>query len=201
MQHAVINFVVMTKDEPEAFRLLRLLAEQLGNNNLMVLDDFSGTYFCSQLHEFAPTVPHFVIFHHYLSSHFGNHRNYIKTVIPQGQWIVMLDADEVIMPDFVIGVSSVIDTRPDIDTLYFQRHNSYYGPEESPEPPLIDFSIPFNNDFQGRGFINTPEIHYEGQVHEGLVGWKNPLYLKGPPFCIIHHVRREIRRYEHLVKR
>lgn len=198
-----ITFTVMTKDEPEAFRLLEILHLQLRrHHHILILDDFSNESYYRHLASFADYWrPNCLLYRHALNQHFSQHRNYVKGLVPHGEWIVMLDADEVVMPGFVEGVSKTLRENPEADALFFQRSNSFYDPPEDSTPPVPDFTKPFpgGDDFQPRGFLNVPNIYYVKPRDNELQGYKHEVWLKGPPFCLLHRVRNGKRRYDYWI--
>lgn len=185
-----MNIVVMTKDEPCAFDLVRELEAQMnGRHRLLVWDDFSSPEWLRSMSVLAE------VRQNALQSHFANHRNRVKCQFRDGEWILMLDADEWIQPGFIAAMeleTSGVDGR---DVMFFERRNTFHEDTGSSDHPSVDYRRPFKPDFQGRAFLNLPHIRYEGHVHEGLKGFDWPVYLKGPPFTIIHHKRNVQPRY------
>jgi glycosyltransferase involved in cell wall biosynthesis len=193
-----MHIVVMTKDEVEAFRLLAEATTQVDSDDrVYILDDYSSDeYICKVRSEF----PMCVVVQHALCDNFSMHRNSVKSVVPDGEWIVMLDADEMVMPGFVRGVQETICRFSNVDALYFQRYNTLYRDGESDVPRQPSEGEKFNDDFQGRGFKNRSEICYSGIVHEQLGGFKLCMLLSGKPFTILHHKSvNKVERYRHLV--
>lgn len=185
-----MNFVVMTKGEWQAFALVLELRKQCSaSDNLLVWDDFSPDNWVEQMTDLAEVKQDAA------NRNMGEHRNRVKQHFPFGEWIVMLDADEWVQPGFVESLRTRVDAEPGADVFYLERHNSYWDDTGSVVVPDVDYSKPFRPDYQPRGFRNSNAIRYSGAIHEGFESYHWPLFLRGPPFTLIHHRKNSPRRY------
>lgn len=188
-----MNIVVMTKGEWQAFILVTELLRQMSSRDrLLVWDDESPADWVHQMNKLTRVA------NDPLCGNFGEHRNRVKNQFLEGEWILMLDADEFIQPDFLYAVGREMDVG-ERDALYFERRNTFWEDTGSIVPPIPDYSKPYRPDFQGRAFRNIPAIHYEGIIHEALHDYDWPAYLSGKPFTIIHHKEKVPPRYLNLI--
>ena len=110
------------------------------------------------------------VFHHPWENHFSKHRNQ-SIGYAQGDWILWLDADEALEP----GATPVLKDalrNPDLDSLlvtmvcYFENRTR----------------TSWNNSI--KLFKNGLGIHFEGAIHEQVVGFKNTGFC---PVKIYHY--------------
>lgn len=193
------NFVTMTKDEPTAFRLISEIERQMAEQDrILIIDDFSSAEYCARLGSLSEADPKRIrIIQHALDENFSAHRNSCKPWVPEGEWVLMLDSDEMIMPGFVDAVRREIEAVPNADAVAFERFNSYIDDTKDETPPLPDYKRVFPEDYQTRAWVNRPAIGYVNRVHEQLVGFHRRIFLKGPPFTILHHRWKGPRRYDY----
>lgn len=185
----------MTKGEWQAFGLvLEVLRQKRPSDVCFVWDDYSLPSWVDQMREIIEVKQDA------LDGNFGEHRNRSKKFVPEGEWIVMLDADEMILPGFIESLHVATEVHGGVDSIFLDRRNTFWDETGSPAFQPSPYNQLFKPDFQGRVFRNIESIRYQGHVHEGLVGYDWPVYLRGEPFTIIHHKRRVPPRYLHLVK-
>jgi hypothetical protein len=96
---------------------------------------------------------------------FDEMRNLAISQVPTAfSWILMLDADEILLPTDFPDMANLISTEH-IDAWHLPRFN---WQSEFLKPPAAPYP-----DYQGRLFRNYPDgrIHYKGAVHECLTGY------------------------------
>jgi predicted O-methyltransferase YrrM len=104
-------------------------------------------------------------------SGFGEARNQAIELIPaEFEWILMLDADEILLPkDYAQLASLVTDESHDVWCLpRFNWSDKIWGTHTKAYP-----------DYQGRLFRNDAgkAIRYDGEIHETLIGYKNAAFV------------------------
>jgi hypothetical protein len=105
---------------------------------------------------------------------FDEMRNLAISQVPiTFSWILMLDADEILLAADLPSIADLISDES-VDAWYLPRFNwqsEFLRPPAKPYP-----------DYQGRLFRNYPDgrITYKGVVHEGLTGFQN---ISPAPAC------------------
>lgn len=190
-----MNIVVLTKGEWQAFELvLEIHRQKLETDRLLVWDDFSPSEWLAGMRDIAEVKQHAA------DKNMSAHRNAVKRELPEGEWILMLDADERIQPSFLAALRANILAHPEDDAMFLERFNFNWDSRKNVVPPVeVDYSKPFDPDYQPRVFRNLASIRFKGVVHEQLEGYASVLYLSGPPYTIIHHRQNCPRRYENFV--
>jgi hypothetical protein len=166
-----------------AFRLVCELLRQIdkAKDKVVVWDDESPATYREQMSKLVEVHVHPV------NQHLGDHRNAAKSVVPENEWIIMLDADELIQPGFIPATRAQTEYHPDVDAIFFERWNTWWEDIGSPDPPEPPYEKKWQPDYQPRGFRNTKRVHFLGQIHSALFQYDWPLYLRGKPFTILHH--------------
>jgi len=117
----------------------------------------------------------------------------------KGDYIVNIDADELLDRWFIENIHKILAMNPDVDVFCVPRINIVHGITQAhidkwgwriDDNGWINFP-----DFQMRIYKNKPEIKWVRPVHEYLIGHKNQGYLPtNKEFCIMHI--KDIRRQE-----
>lgn len=198
-----LHIVILTKNEPEAFRLISRVCEtKRSEDRVIIWDDLSGVGWRCMLNYYRQIYP--LEYHqHAWNSSFCNHRNSVKPIIPEGEWVVMLDADEWIEPTFLQRVHIAIEEHPKADSFLISRVNGYYNhlsDSKMPEPDWSNVQAENWPDWQPRVFKNIPEICYVHDVFNWFSGCKCTLELSGEGVSLFHFkVRSWTNRYNHLI--
>lgn len=199
---AQLNIVILAHDEPEAVRLIKQVIKINPKENparlFLVHDegnlekDFTLNYW-RELNEAGQPEVNF--FTHSLNGDFGEHRNFIHKYIPEGEWIIYLDADEMVDDNFIVSLQKQIDSNPTVDKYNLARVNTYYNADtEDDTIPEVDWSNPQGlvyPDWQGRVYRLKPGFQWTGKLHETLLGPVNVMTLEGKDFSILHHKSRQ----------
>jgi hypothetical protein len=107
-----------------------------------------------------------------------------------GDYILQLDADEMISKYMVQNINVIIGMNPDVDLFYLPRINTVEGITRD-HIDKWNWRIDENNyinfpDFQGRVF--KKELKWSGKVHESIIGSKKySLLPEDFIYCIQHH--------------
>lgn len=110
------------------------------------------------------------VFHHPWENDFSKHRNQ-SISYAMGDWILVIDADEEILPESK-PLFEKIRKEPTSDVILVQVLSTMrQGKSKSVH-------------ISERLFRNNGKIHYEGRVHNRLVGYEKPKVL---PIQILHH--------------
>lgn len=101
---------------------------------------------------------------------FAEARNYALQQA-SGEWIVVLDADEVIEPEHWRALREIL-AGADKQAFFLQQRNYSYEPAVDNWTPIAE-KTRYTRDYRGykvnpiaRLFRNTPDIRYRGRVHE-----------------------------------
>lgn len=127
------------------------------------------------------------VIQHQLNNNFAEHRNFAIKQIKDGDWVIMIDGDEVIDDKFILRLDEFLDHNPATDALGLARINTYGNANAFPP---VDWSKPTGDqypDFQVRVFRKTPAVKYKGKVHEQLTNYKVRSNTKLKELTILHH--------------
>ncbi len=106
------------------------------------------------------------------------------------EWILNIDADEVIPPDLAREIREKIDSRPEIDGYWTRRHSRFLG-------RWMDHA--WQPDWVLRLFRKEKGFFEERQVHEGVTVRGKTARLKGKiehyPFETLSHNLRKLDEY------
>jgi hypothetical protein len=122
-----------------------------------------------------------------LEDDFAKYRNEIFQDVENGDWVIMVDGDEIISDNLISELDKYLDEHLGIDCVTLARINTYGDMDNPPKP---DWGNPTGDqypDHQRRIFRKSDLTYYEGRVHEQLGGWNAEARLTGEPFTIIHH--------------
>ena len=130
--------------------------------------------------------------------HFANMKNHL-TSLCTGDWIVQLDADEMVGELFIPWVKGSIEANPNVHAFFVPRINTVEGLTEAhiqkwgwrvDEKEWINFP-----DIQQRIYINNGKVKWKNKVHEVLEGQEHfGIFPNREDICILHH--KDIKRQE-----
>jgi glycosyltransferase involved in cell wall biosynthesis len=127
------------------------------------------------------------VWRHKLDNDFGEHRNYAINKISDGDWVIMIDGDEVVDGNFIERLDIFLNQNPSTDAVALARINTYGDELQVPKP---DWSKPTGDqypDFQLRIFKKSKTTKYEGIVHEQLTGYNIRSNTNIKELTILHH--------------
>ena len=178
----MINIVVTTCGEEQTVNLLNLLKNTVDRNfKIWVLKDSTED---SEVYEKIDEINGKNISHikYPMSGDFSKFRNYVHNFINEGEWILQLDADEMVDKDFIHILPALIDENNNIDLLYLPRNNYVNGITDEYIEDMnwnVDDHGRINYpDWQGRLYKYKDGVRWEGKVHEKVKGIKKYAMLK-----------------------
>mgnify|MGYP003334463052 FL=1 len=133
-----------------------------------------------------------------LNKDFGTYKQHL-TENCKGDWIYQLDADEIIEPEVIKNLSSILESNPNIEMFFIPRINVVNGLTQEHinkwrwqvnDKGWVNFP-----DVQGRLYQNKQSIFWSGKVHEALQGFESySVFPQDEVYCIKHI--KEIERQE-----
>lgn len=191
----MINYCITVHNELTEFgALIAMLVEnKLPEDKIFVLHD--GTDVSEDVYSAIQNVCEIndiVYFDYSLYNDFSQFKNKLKSLVPEGEYIFQLDADEMITMSLVKSINGIVKTN-DTDLIYISRRNLVEGITKEhlvlwqwtqDENGFINYP-----DLQGRLYKNLPYIKWEGKVHERIVGAKTTMVLPDQPYdwAILHN--------------
>jgi glycosyltransferase involved in cell wall biosynthesis len=199
-----ISYAVCTHNEGDKFHdlLLRLLEVQNDNSEIVVVDDFSTDDTTKYLLWGEGSYRNRIkVYEHALNKDFATHKNFMNSKCT-GDWILNLDADEMISKELLEYIPQLIDANPEVDVYALPRLNTVNGLTDAHKKKWGWTTTKVNGvdavawpDYQKRLYKNVPHIKWVRPVHETLEGWKYIALLPENPFFAIEH-HKEIQRQE-----
>jgi hypothetical protein len=127
-----------------------------------------------------------------LNGDFSAQKNLLFSMCTK-EYIVNLDADEMISVDFISNLKEIIKTNPDIEAFWIPRWNEVTGITDkwiSTWGWTIDSLNRINwPDLQMRVLKNNPNIKWSGSVHEQLTGYSSYAILPLERDYSIFHIK------------
>ena len=127
---------------------------------------------------------------HPLNKDFASYKNELFKYC-SGDFILQLDADELVSIDFLRLIPEIIEANPEVHLYYIPRINTVSG--ITPEH-IQKWGWRYENervnwpDYQTRLYRNTPEIKWRNAVHEVIEGHKKFTVLPSvDELALIHH--------------
>ena len=128
--------------------------------------------------------------YHPLDKNFAKHKNYLNSLC-SGDWILQLDADEYPDDYLMQAIPYMIDNNPDIEAYWLARINTVTGLTaehiaqwgwQVDREGWVNFPDP-----QMRLYKNSPNIKWQGKVHEKLIGYSKFGQMPTNPEYCLHH--------------
>ena len=127
---------------------------------------------------------------HPLNNNFASYKNELSKRC-SGDFILQLDADEMLSIDFLRLIPEIIDANPEVDLYYIPRINTVEGLTQE---DILKWGWRVENnrinypDYQTRLYRNNSSIRWEGKVHEQIKGFKQYSFLPTvDELSLIHH--------------
>ena len=197
-----LSYAIPVKDELNEIRkLIDFLIKNKDNEDeiIVLYDSKNGSNGVEEFLRAKSVNSSDFVWHSYeFDGHFANMKNHL-TSLCSGDWIVQLDADEMIGDQFIPWVKGSIKANPEVHAFYVPRINTVEG--------LTDEHIQkWGWKVNEKGWVNFPDLQQRIYVNNGVVKWKNKVHevLEGNDFfgifpnheeiCILHH--KDIKRQE-----
>lgn len=197
-----LSYAIPVKDElVEITKLIDFLTINKDSEDEIVIlfDSENGSKSVEEyLRSKSVNSPSFIWHPYKFDGHFANMKNHL-TSLCSGDWIVQLDADEMVGEQFIPWVKGSIESNPEVHAFYVPRINTVEGLTQS---HIEKWRWNVNE----KGWINFPDLQQRVYVNNGVVKWKNKVHevLEGNDFfgifpnqeeiCILHH--KDIKRQE-----
>lgn len=191
----MISFAICTHNEGDYIQsLLNQLVpfcNETGDEIVVVDDNSTDEFTVSILNAYA-TSGDIKLFTHALNNDFASHKNFL-TEQCTGDYIFQVDADETLNPTLLQYIHDVVDNNPDIDLYLIPRVNVVTGLTDDDiarwgwrvnEQGWVMFP-----DYQTRLYRNVPDIKWEGNVHERIVGYKTMAPLPAEEDWSLYHIK------------
>jgi glycosyltransferase involved in cell wall biosynthesis len=173
----MISYAILVSDEYEEFNRLigQLVKLKNEDDEIVVVLDSSNTN--EQVKNILLTNRTFITYYERnLDGDFSGQKNFLYEKC-NGDYIINLDADEIITSEFIDNVKAIIDANPDIEAYWVPRWNEVRGITDNHVKAWgwkLDSLNRINwPDLQMRIIKNIPSIRWSGIVHEQMVGYKN----------------------------
>jgi glycosyltransferase involved in cell wall biosynthesis len=190
----LISFAITTHNEGEYIRDLfdQLVphCEQTGDEIIVVDDNSTDPFTLNLLYDYADRNI-IQLYSHELNHDFGAHKNFLNSKC-NGKYIFQVDADEKFNPNLLTYIHDIIDNN-DIDLYMIPRVNVVNGLTDEDIRRwgwrINDKGWVMFPDYQTRLYKNTPEIKWEGKVHERIVGYKTTAPLPEEEEWCLYHIK------------
>jgi hypothetical protein len=187
--------VVMTCLEPwvvDAIDSVNSQEKPFDKKHLLIdetfLDD-SGKKFLESLKE---KLNDWQVYTHFVNNDFSSHKNWMLDQLSKNEeWILWLDADEVIDKKFVSTATLMIEysdkySENKVDAYAPAFVHSFEGRDGELHIDWLNPETPWYPDWHPRFFKNHQHTYFLGLVHEVLCGWKTLVPISDPKMTILH---------------
>jgi len=175
-----ISYIITVADEEKEFRKLyeTLRINKREEDNIIVLVDLNKCLVTSELLGFIHKLSsnnYITLIEDRFRGNFADWKNLVLGRTCLKEWLIFLDADELLPPQLIDDLPLILELNPDADVIGFPRANFVKG--ITPEHIKAwgwrqDIKGRINYpDVQYRVMKNKPTIRWEGHVHETLVGY------------------------------
>jgi glycosyltransferase involved in cell wall biosynthesis len=191
----MISFAITTHNEGQYIHdLLDQLVpycEQTGDE-IIVVDDNSTDPFTVNILEGYERSGGVKLFNHALNNDFASHKNFLGEQCA-GSYIFQIDADETFHPNLLTYLHDIVDNNTNIDLFLIPRVNVVNGLTDEDirrwgwqvnEHGWVMFP-----DYQTRLYRNSPDIRWEGKVHERIIGFKTMAPLPAEEEWSLYHIK------------
>jgi glycosyltransferase involved in cell wall biosynthesis len=194
-----ISYAILTHDEGTyVYDLLDFLSKNKREiDEIVVVDDYSTDQLTvDTLNRFKDQGV--IKLEHRIFDGDATQKNYLNSLC-SGDFIVQLDADEIIEKEFMDLLPDLLESNPDADLYLVPRINTVAGLTEEDVKRwgwIVDDKGRVNfPDYQMRIYKNVPGLKWEGLLHSRMSGAKGVATLPTDDlFCILHHKKIERQR-------
>ena len=190
----MISFAITTHNEGHYIQELldQLIphCEKTGDEIVVVDDNSTDGYTAQILYNYADKKIR--LYNHALDNDFAEHKNYLNSLC-QGDYIFQIDADEKIHDNLLTYLHDIVYNNTNVEMFLIPRVNVVTGLTDADvqrwgwhvnEKGWVVFP-----DYQTRLYKNTPEIKWEGKVHERIVGYKTHAPLPAEEEWALYHIK------------
>lgn len=185
-----ISYAILTHNEGEYIKSLLdfLVNEKRSIDEIVVVDDYSTDELTIQT---LKLYENDIILKYRIFDGDHTQKNYLNSCC-SGDFILQLDADELVHKEFIEILPELIDTNRDCDLFIMPRINTVMN--------LLDSDIKkWNWVVNERGWINFPDwqmrlyrncdwVTWNGLLHSKIEGHKTYVLLpEDELYCILHH--------------
>lgn len=195
-----ISYCITTHNEGAVYLeplLQKIMKYIKPEDEIVVVDDYSDEE--STLKTLSKYEDRINFYKNHLNKDFAEHKNFAKSKCSK-EYIFFIDADENIHDSLLLTIKEILYNNPSVDLYLVPRVNVVVGLTQEHinkwgwqlnEKGYINYP-----DYQTRIVKNSPEIKWEGKVHERLVGHKAhaALPFETEDYCLFH--LKEINRQE-----
>ena len=198
----MISFAITTHNEGQYIQeLLDQLVphcEQTGDE-IVVVDDHSTDAYTSQLLYGYEEQDKIKLFSHALNNDFAAHKNHLNSMC-QGDYIFQVDADEKFHPNLLTYLHDIVYNNTNVDLFLIPRVNTVEGLTED-DIKRWGWRVDERNrvqwpDYQTRLYRNSPDIKWEGKVHEQIIGYQTHAPLPAEEEWALYHIKNILRQRE-----
>jgi hypothetical protein len=201
-----ITYCLTVADEEKEFQKLyeNIRINKREQDNILVLVDENKCILGTEPHKFLLDLHKDGLINLMggrFDGHFGNWKNHLINHPMCGEWLVFLDADELLPPQLIDDLPLILELNPEVNIMGLPRQN--FVKNITPEDiQKWGWNIDDKNricwpDIQYRIMRNNSDIQWEGKVHETLVGSgiKTTLPLE-TEYAILHYKTIERQRVQ-----
>jgi len=199
-----ISYAITVCDEMEEFeRLFAFIFQHKREEDEIVVlvdnDDELPSQLEEEMMSLISELTTNISFHrHQLNNDFATHKNYLNSKCT-GDYIFQIDADELPHPNLIKSLPTILESNSNLDLFQVPRVNTVEGitPEHIQKWGWrVDDKGRINwPDSQGRIYKNSPNIKWEGKVHERIIGIKTYTKLPKKEEYALYHPK-DIKRQE-----
>jgi len=197
-----LSFAICTHNEGTYIQALlnQLIpfCEESGDE-IVVVDDYSTDELTLSLLNAYSDQGSILLFKRHLDGSFADHKNFL-TEKCSGDYIVQIDADELLHDNLLTYLHDLVENNPDIDLLYVPRVNVVTGLTAE---DIARYGWTVNErgwvmfpDYQSRIYRNDINIRWEGKVHERIQGAIHTAPLPPEEEWAIYHIKDRQRQVE-----
>ena len=166
-----ISYAILACNEArELNELLTALSSDIRKSDeiVIVLDDTNYTKEIEYVCESYATDGGIQWYTHPLNKDFAAQKNYLTSKC-SGDWIVNLDADELLTPDLIRILPQVIEMNDEVDVVWMPRINTVEG-------ITPDHIEKWNWQVNDKGWINWPDAQMRIYKNNGFIKWTQPVH-------------------------
>ena len=135
---------------------------------VIILDETNHTEEVRTICESYITKADLKYYTHPLNKDFAAQKNYLTSKCV-GDWIVNLDADELLTPDLIRILPDIISMNDEVDVVWMPRVNTVEGITQE----HID---KWNWQVNDKGWVNWPDAQMRIYKNNGFIKWTQPVH-------------------------